>query len=197
MSAEFKQLLNQARGCTLCASQLPFNPNPIIQLHPAAKILIVGQAPGLAAHRSSKPFNDPSGNRLRQWLGISNDQFYNPQYFAILPMGFCYPGKGKSGDLPPLPTCAEQWQMPLLSQLPNIQLIILIGRFAQQWHLGNKRKPSLTETVRHWQDFWPMYLPLPHPSPRNNGWIKQNPWFEQQILPTLQQRINEILAFSR
>ncbi len=187
----FLQLLEDVRGCTLCASHIPA-PNPVLQLHPEAKILIAGQAPGLKAHESGLPFNDASGDRLRQWMGISKDTFYNPQHVAILPMAFCYPGKGHFGDLPPRAECAESWRALLLSHLPNIQLTLLIGQYAQRWHLGDNYRHTVTATVKSWQDYAPEIIPLPHPSPRNNRWIKQNPWFEAQCVPMLQQKICQL-----
>ncbi len=185
MSLSFNQHIKEVRACTLCSSHLPFSPRPIIQLHPNAKILIAGQAPGLKVQNTGIPFNDPSGKRLREWMGIDETVFYNPEKIAILPMGFCYPGKGKSGDMPPRPECAQQWRNTLLELLPNIHLTLLIGKYAQQWHLADNNKDTLTLTVKAWQEYWPALLPLPHPSPRNNGWIKNNPWFADEVLPVL------------
>ncbi|AEG01379.1 uracil-DNA glycosylase family protein [Methylomonas methanica] len=192
MSTDFDSLIAEARGCTLCASQLPLAPKPIFQLHPAARILIAGQAPGIKAHTSGIPFDDASGQRLRNWLGLSTDRFYDPSLTAILPMEMCYPGRGHTGDLSPRPECAEQWRKALLKQLPNIKLTLVIGRYAQVWHLPGSRKLSLTDTVKLWRNYWPDTLPLPHPSPRNNRWLKQNPWFEQEILPVLRAEISSI-----
>lgn len=182
------------RSCTLCASHLPFPPNPIVQLHPQARILIAGQAPGLKAHDSGKPFNDASGVRLRDWMGIAETVFYNPELVAILPMGFCYPGKGPSGDLPPRPECAEHWRADLLALLPNIRLTLVIGQYAQCWHLAQSKQLNLTETVKNWRAYWPESLPLPHPSPRNNRWLKQNPWFGEDVLPALRARVSELIS---
>lgn len=187
-------LLDDVRGCTLCASQLPFPPKPIVQLHPQARILIAGQAPGLKAHNSGKPFNDTSGVRIRAWMGIDDTEFYNPKQVAILPMGFCYPGKGPSGDLPPRPECAKHWRSDLLDLLPNIRLTLVIGQYAQRWHLNQGNQLSLTETVKNWRAHWPEVLPLPHPSPRNNRWLKQNPWFEEDVLPALRGRVSELIT---
>ena len=191
MSLSFNRILREVRACTLCASHLPLTPNPVVQLHPNAQILIAGQAPGRKVHDSGIPFNDVSGQRLREWMGVESELFYNPEKVAILPMGFCYPGTGKSGDLPPRPECAVQWRDRLLEQLPNIRLTLLIGQYAQNWHLGSNKKANLTETVKAWQEYWPSVLPLPHPSPRNNRWLKKNPWFETDVLPALQQKISE------
>ena len=191
MSLSFNKILSEVRACTLCASHLPLTPNPVVQLHPNAQILIAGQAPGRKVHDSGIPFNDVSGQRLREWMDVESELFYNPEKVAILPMGFCYPGTGKSGDLPPRPECAVQWRDRLLEQLPNIRLTLLIGQYAQNWHLGSNKKANLTETVKAWQEYWPSVLPLPHPSPRNNRWLKKNPWFETDVLPALQQKISE------
>lgn len=186
------ELLREVRACRICAEVLPLGPRPVVQAEAGARLLIVGQAPGLKVHETGIPFNDPSGDRLREWLGMSRDEFYNPERVAILPMGFCYPGRGKSGDNPPRPECAPAWRQNLLDQLPDIELTLLVGRYAQDWHLGKGR--SLTERVRHWQDYGPKYFPLPHPSPRNNLWLRRNPWFEQELLPELKERIARIRA---
>ncbi|ARN75170.1 uracil-DNA glycosylase family protein [Oceanicoccus sagamiensis] len=188
----FMTLVSEARNCTLCEKHLPLGPRPVFQIHPDAKILIAGQAPGTKVHASGIPFDDASGNRLREWLGIDKATFYNPEQFAIVPMGFCYPGKGKSGDLPPRPECAETWRKPLLEQLEQLQLIIVVGKYAMDYHLG-KTKKNLTEQVLDWQDYWPEKLLLPHPSPRNNIWLKKNPWFETDRVPAIQQRVKQIL----
>ncbi len=190
----FSELLEQVRNCQICTAHLPFAPKPILQFNPAARILIAGQAPGSRTYDSGIPFDDPSGERLRRWMGIDRNQFYNAKHIAILPMGFCYPGTGKSGDLAPRPECAEHWRKQLLAQLPNIELTLLIGQYAQSWHLSEQRKKTLTETVKAWQQYWPKYLPLPHPSPRNNRWLKLNPWFEQDVIPELQQRIADMIS---
>ncbi len=192
---DFIKLIDQVRHCTLCAEHLPHGVRPVVQIHPNAKILIAGQAPGRKVHESGIPFDDASGDRLREWMGISKETFYNDELIAILPMGFCYPGKGTSGDKPPRPECAAAWREQLLQQLPNLELILAIGQYAQAYHLPDKKK-TLTETVLRWQEYdkgtRPTVLPLPHPSPRNNIWLKKNPWFEQEILPTLKQRIKDI-----
>ena len=195
MTIPFNTLLTEVRNCTLCASHLPLGPRPIIQLHPNARVLIAGQAPGRKVHDSGIPFNDASGKRLREWMGVDSGLFYDPEKVAILPMGFCYPGSGKSGDLPPRSECAPQWRSCLLEQLPNIQLTLIIGQYAHAWHLRDSRKANLTETVKAWQQYWPAVLPLPHPSPRNNRWLKKNLWFEAEVLPTLRAKITEIYTF--
>lgn len=185
-------LLDDVLRCTLCAPHLPLGPKPILQWHPAACILIAGQAPGRKAHEAGVPFADASGERLRQWLGLTAEQFYNPQLVAILPMGFCFPGTGKSGDLPPRPECAPAWRQALLKPLKNLQLTVVIGKYAQAYHLPTA-KSSVTDTVASWQDYWPDIIPLPHPSPRNNIWLKRNPWFAEQLLSKLQARVKQVL----
>ena len=189
---EFEQILMQARACTLCEAHLPLGPRPVLQMAPQARIMIIGQAPGVKVHNTGIPWNDPSGDTLRRWLNLSREQFYDPQLMAIMPMGFCYPGKGKTGDLPPRPECAPAWHQQLLAVLPNIELTLLIGQYAQRYYL-NKRYKTLTETVRHWQEFAPKILPLPHPSPRNRYWLMNNPWFENEELPALRQRVQEVV----
>ncbi|WP_133408407.1 uracil-DNA glycosylase family protein [Parashewanella tropica] len=191
MKSELEQLLEKIARCQICAEHLPFEPKPVVQASTQAKILIAGQAPGMKVQQTGIPFNDPSGDRLRLWLGVSHEQFYDPDLFAIVPMGFCYPGKGKSGDLPPRPECAKTWREPLLSLLPNIELTLVIGQYALQYHLAAKQ--TVTEQVRAWQQCIPAYLPLPHPSPRNNRWLRRHPWFEQEVIPYLQQRIDQLI----
>ena len=193
MTSTFNNIVNEVRACTLCSSHLPLPAKPIIQLLSSAQVLIAGQAPGIKAHNSGIPFDDASGNRLREWMGVDKTLFYNPEKIAILPMSFCYPGSGKSGDLAPRPECALQWRIRLLEQLPNIQLTLLVGQYAHRWHLENNRKENLTETVKAWQEYWPNILPLPHPSPRNNRWLKNNPWFAKDVVPVLKLEINRIL----
>ena len=192
MMSKFSDLINQVKACTICEPYLEHGVRPILQIDPQAKILIACQAPGKKAHQSGIPFDDASGERLRNWMGISTADFYDATKVAILPMGFCYPGTGKSDDLAPRPECAIAWREKLLSQLQQLQLTLVIGQYAQQYHL-NHRPASLTDTVRSWPDYWPDKLPLPHPSPRNNRWLKQNPWFEQQIIPVLRQRVEKLL----
>ena len=192
MSEQFSQLIDSVRQCRICAESLPLGPRPVLQAHPQAKILIAGQAPGRLVHESGVPFDDPSGDRLREWLGVTKESFYDETKFAILPMGFCYPGTGKSGDLPPRPECAETWRQQLLQQLSHVALTLVIGQFAQRWHLTRTHK-NLTETVRAWQDYGPHTIPLPHPSPRNNIWLKKNPWFSESLLPQLRKLTKKAL----
>ncbi|EPW5501578.1 TPA: uracil-DNA glycosylase family protein [Vibrio vulnificus] len=189
-------LLNQIRACQVCASALPLGANPVVQAHSEAKILIIGQAPGTKVHHTSIPWNDASGNRLRAWLDIEKQTFYDPKQIAIMPMGFCYPGRGQSGDLPPRKECAPLWHEALLKHLPNIELTLLIGQYAQNRYLSNKPK-TLTETVQNWQAWLPDYLPLPHPSPRNTLWLRKNPWFEEQTVPYLRQQVHQLLSPSK
>ncbi|MFA0034897.1 uracil-DNA glycosylase family protein [Vibrio sp. 10N.261.49.A12] len=188
-------LLKEIRQCRACKPHLSHGANPVIQAHPNARLLIIGQAPGIKVHESSIPWNDASGERLREWLGIDSDTFYDEQKVAIVPMGFCYPGKGKSGDLPPRKECAGLWHNKVLQSLPNIQMTLLIGQYAQNHYLTNKTTSTLTETVRDWQRWAPEFLPLPHPSPRNNIWLKKNPWFENEVIPYIRKHISEHLAY--
>jgi uracil-DNA glycosylase len=186
-------LLANVRACTLCAAHLPLGPRPVVQMHSSARILIAGQAPGRKVHETGVPFNDASGERLRDWLGMSREVFYDAKQVAILPMGFCFPGTGKSGDLPPRPECAPAWRAPLLSSLKNLQLTLVIGQYAQAYHLP-QAGANLTDTVLAWRDHWPDTVPLPHPSPRNNLWLKRNPWFEIELLPALRIRVGQVLS---
>ncbi len=192
MSQRFAEVLESVRQCRICEESLPLGPRPVLQIHPAAKILIAGQAPGRRVHNSGIPFDDPSGDRLREWLGISRETFYDPTKVAILPMGFCYPGSGKSGDLPPRPECADAWRQRLLRLLTHIELTLIIGQYAQQWHLTRTHR-NLTETVRAWEEYGPDVIPLPHPSPRNNIWLKKNPWFSESLLPILKEKTRAAL----
>jgi uracil-DNA glycosylase len=187
-------LLKEVRACTICAEHLALGPRPVLQADARARILIAGQAPGRKVHDSGVPFDDASGERLRQWMGMDRELFYNPKRIAILPMGFCYPGTGKSGDLPPRRECAPQWRARLLAALPHIELTLVIGQYAQAWHLPGLAGTSLTDTVKAWREHWPAVLPLPHPSPRNNIWLKANPWFAEEIVPELQRRVRAIVA---
>lgn len=187
----FSQLLRDIRACSICAPHLPHGTRPVVQAHPQARILIAGQAPGRRVHESGIPFHDPSGDRLRQWMGVTPEVFYNPELVAILPMGFCYPGTGKSGDLPPRPECAPAWRHQIMDLLTNLKLTLIIGQYAQAYHMGKGN--TLTERVRGWRTHWPHQTPLPHPSPRNNLWLRRNPWFENELLPNLRQRIAQVL----
>lgn len=191
-----EQLLSQIRSCTHCKEHLPLGPRPIVAAHPESKIIIIGQAPGTKVHQTGIPWDDPSGKQLRNWLGVSDEQFYDERLFAIVPMGFCYPGKGKSGDLPPRPECAPQWHAPLMEQMPNLKLVILIGQYAQKHYLRDDMKGNLTETVKNYREFLPEYFVLPHPSPRNQFWLSKNPWFEEEVLPDLKKKVLESLCIS-
>lgn len=186
-------LLTEIRACTLCADQLTFGPRPVLQFDPASRILIASQAPGRKVHETGIPFNDASGERLRAWLGVTREQFYDPKLFAIVPMGFCYPGKGKSGDLPPRPECARQWRTSLLQSFKQLQLTLVIGQYAAAYHLPQERN-GLTVAIQNWRQYWPELMPLPHPSPLNNLWLARNRWFENELVPILQKRVTEILA---
>ncbi|MDC5822060.1 uracil-DNA glycosylase family protein [Vibrio europaeus] len=185
-------LLKELRACKACEPKLPLGANPVIQASSSAKLLIIGQAPGTRVHETSIPWNDPSGNRLREWLALDKVTFYDPNKIAIMPMGLCYPGKGKSGDLPPRKECAPLWHQRVLEQLPNIGMTLLIGQYAQNYYLSDKPK-TLTETVQHWQRWAPNYLPLPHPSPRNTLWLKKNPWFEAEVVPFIRRYVHQQL----
>lgn len=187
------QLARDISRCTVCAS-LPLGINPIVQIGAQARILIAGQAPGRITHEKNIPFDDPSGDRLRSWLGVDHALFYNPDHFAIVPMGFCYPGTGKSGDLPPRTECAAHWRAKVMQSLSHIKLTLVIGAYAMDWHMPERPNETLTETVKNWQQYWPHIVPLPHPSPRNNIWLKRNPWFAAEILPALQQRVQSLTA---
>ena len=186
----------EVRACTRCEPDLPLGARPVFQFHPQARILIAGQAPGARVHASGVPFDDPSGARLRDWLGVDETVFYDATRIAILPMGFCYPGTGASGDLPPRPECAAAWRAAFMQRFERLELTVVLGRYAMDYHLGSG-KQALTEVVRGWQTHWPARLPLPHPSPRNNRWLVRNPWFEAEVLPALRARVAEILGVQR
>ena len=185
-------LVTEVRACTICEPHLPNGVRPVLQVNSDAKILIAGQAPGRRVHATGIPFDDPSGDRLRDWMGVTREQFYNPQLFAIVPMGFCYPGTGNSGDLPPRPECAATWRARLLRQLPRIETTLVIGKYAHDYHFG-KSNLTVTRLVENWQQHWPRRLPLPHPSPRNSIWLKKNPWFETKVVPVIRARITHLL----
>ncbi|WP_421868037.1 uracil-DNA glycosylase family protein [Motiliproteus sp.] len=195
MIESWQQLLEDVKACRQCQADLPFEPRPILQFDPRARILLAGQAPGRITHERGIPFDDPSGERLRAWLGLDRQQFYDPSKLAILPMGFCYPGRGRSGDLPPRPECALRWREPLMEQLTQLRMILLLGKYAQDYHLQDRR--SLSERVADWKEAAstdrPQIICLPHPSPRNQHWIKQRPWFEAELLPWLRQQVASYL----
>ncbi len=186
-------MVDDIRHCTICEPELPLGARPVLQAGKRAKILVAAQAPGTRVHATGLPFNDPSGDRLRAWMNVSREIFYDPQRLAIVPMGFCYPGKGKSGDLPPRKECARHWRTDLLKLLPNIEFTLVIGQYAFAYHLPH-RAGNLTENVKNWRQDWPHTLLLPHPSPRNNIWLKRNPWFEQEVVPQLKLRVQQILS---
>jgi len=186
-------LLREVRACDVCADHLPYPPKPILRAGVTAKILIVGQAPGRRVHETGIPWNDPSGDRLRDWMQVSRDTFYDEQRIAIIPTGLCYPGTGKGGDLPPCAECAPLWHPRLRAALPDIKLTLLVGSYAQAYYLGPRAQKTLTETVRHYGDYLPVVLPLPHPSPRNQMWLKRNPWFAAEVLPLLRERVAALL----
>jgi len=188
-----KKLLEDIRSCTICEAFLPHGTRPVLQVDPMARILIAGQAPGRKVHESGLPFDDASGDRLRKWLGIDRTVFYDANRVAIVPMGFCYPGTGKSGDLPPRKECAATWHGQIMARLQDLQLTIVIGQYALAYHLPHA-KGTVTEIVSSWKQYWPRVIPLPHPSPRNNLWLRRNPWFESDVIPTLQKRVSNILA---
>ncbi|MFY0606077.1 MAG: uracil-DNA glycosylase family protein [Cyclobacteriaceae bacterium] len=188
-----KQLLEDIRNCTICADHLQNGVRPIVAASLSAKIVIIGQAPGSVVHRTGIPWDDKSGDNLRKWMGIDKDTFYDANQIAILPMGFCYPGKGKTGDLPPRKECAPQWHNPVLSNMKDVQLTLLIGKYAQDYYLGTQAKSTLTETVKCFEEYLPNYFVLPHPSPRNNIWQAKNAWFRRDVLPSLESAIHEIL----
>lgn len=182
-------LISEIKQCTICAKNLEHNPRPIISVSPYSRIAIIGQAPGRIVHNTGIPWDDASGNNLRDWLGVNKEEFYNDKLFALIPMGFCFPGTGKSGDLPPRPECAPLWHQLVFDQMKKVKLTLLVGQYAQKYYLGNKAKRTLTETVQHYNEYLPEFLPLPHPSPRNNIWQKKNPWFKEEVLPILQSHI--------
>ena len=185
-------LLVAVRGCRACEAHLPLGPRPVLSAGATARILVVGQAPGLRVHQTGVPWDDPSGDRLRAWMGVDKDVFYDESRIAIIPMGYCYPGRGNGGDMPPRRECATLWLDQLLARLPRIQLTLLIGQYAQRHFLGTRRKRSLTETVKGWEEYAPDYFPLPHPSPRNQPWFRRHPWFERGLVRELRARLNPL-----
>jgi len=177
-----------ARACAVCSAHLPLGPRPVLRASTSSRLLIVGQAPGTRVHETGIPWNDPSGDRLRDWLGLDRDAFYDERRIAIMPMGFCYPGvDSNGGDKPPRPECAPLWHDRLLALMPGVELTLLVGMYAQRRYLGRRRRRTLTETVRDWRDYLPDYLPLPHPSWRNTAWLRKNPWFDDEIVPYLRE----------
>ncbi len=191
-TTDLTTLLTNIRSCEICIDELPEGPRPVVQVGSKAAITIIGQAPGRRVHESGVPWGDPSGDRLRSWLDISSEQFYDPDVLAIVPMGFCFPGTGKSGDNPPRPECAPAWHDQLLQQLPSQRLDILIGSYAQRRYVPDRAK-TLTETVARWREYLPTQVVLPHPSPRNNIWLKKNPWFEQEAIPAIREVVQSHL----
>jgi uracil-DNA glycosylase len=190
-----QSLLREIRQCTQCSAHLPLGPRPVLRAAPTARLMIVGQAPGTRVHETGIPWNDPSGERLRDWLQVGRETFYDEGRIAIVPMGFCYPGVDRNGgDKPPRPECAPHWHPLLAPHLPRVELTLLIGSYAQKYYLGKARVRSMTETVRHWQDFAPRFLPLPHPSWRNTAWLRKNPWFDAEVLPALRDRVRALLG---
>lgn len=189
---ELEKIIAKARNCVICADQLPFAPNPCFWIGAKAKIIIIGQAPGLKVQQTGIVFNDDSGDRLRNWLGVSREEFYDLDNFAIIPMGFCYPGKAKTGDKPPMKICAPTWHEAMLTHLSKVKLILLVGQYSQKYYL--KGQHTLTQRVKNFQDFIPEYFPLPHPSARNFIWLRRNPWFEKQVVPELQKLVREVLS---
>ncbi len=188
------ELLREIRSCTICSQHLPAGPRPIVAGSDQSKLLIIGQAPGRRVHESGVPWDDPSGDHLRSWLDMDKSTFYDEDCVALMPMGFCYPGTGKSGDLPPRPECAENWHHSMIEGLKGVKLTLLVGQYAQKYYLKDRFKSNLTETVRAYREFEPVYLPLPHPSPRNRIWMKKNEWFGLEVLPMLKKRVTRLLS---
>lgn len=189
-----QKLLAEIGACAACAGHFSHAPRPVVSAGRDCRLLLIGQAPGRRVQESGIPWNDPSGVELRRWLGVTEAEFYDPALFGLIPMGFCYPGKGKSGDLPPRPECAPMWHKRLLREMPRVELTLLIGRYSQEYYLGKAAAPGLTETVHRFREYLPKYMPLVHPSPRNRIWQRKNPWFETEVLPELRIRVREILA---
>lgn len=192
-SEAYKALIAKMRACQVCRDHLPFEPRPVFNFSTDSKILVVGQAPGTRVHETGIPWNDPSGDRLREWLGVDRNQFYDPKIFGIVPMGLCYPGKGKSGDLPPRKECAPLWMPKVLDAMSARRLTLLIGQYSQKYFLGENMEKTLTETVRNFERYLPDFVVLPHPSPRNNIWLRKNPWFEENLVPELRKKVHEAL----
>ena len=187
-------VLADIAACRACAPELPHEPRPVVRVSPQTRLLICGQAPGRRVHESGLPFTDPSGDRLRGWMGLDYETFYGRPEIGVAAMAFCFPGTNpKGGDFPPPPRCAQLWRPQLLEQLPRVELTLLVGGYAQEWALGGRMQANMTQTVRAWRDYAPAILPMPHPSWRNTGWLKRNPWFEDEVTPYLRQRVLEIL----
>lgn len=188
-----RRLLAEIGQCRVCAAELPLGPRPVLRASATARLLIIGQAPGTRVHATGIPWNDPSGDRLRDWLGIGREVFYDEARIAITPMGFCYPGKGRSGDLPPRPECAPLWHARLQALMPHIKLVLLVGQYAQRHYLVTGGQ-TLTDSVRDYRRYGPRLFPLPHPSPRNRLWLRRNPWFEREVVPVLRRRVTALLG---
>jgi uracil-DNA glycosylase len=189
-------LIKQILNCEICKTSLPNHPKPILQANIKSKILIIGQAPGQKVQQSGVPWDDQSGDELRRWLGIGKEHFYDSRLVALMPMGFCYPGKSQSGDLPPRPECAPTWHQLLLAEMKEVQITLLIGQYSQKYYLRDKLKPTLTETVKNFREFLPRFFPLVHPSPRNRIWQKKNPWFESDVVPHLQNGVRDFIRLT-
>ena len=190
----FNSLITEAQSCRLCKECLPLGPRPVFSIHPKSKVLIIGQAPGTKVHATGIPWNDLSGEELRRWMGVDRELFYNPEIFGIMPMGFCYPGRGKGGDMPPRPECGPTWHERMRAEMSQVQLTLLIGQYAQKYYLGSMRKNTLTQTVMAYEEYLPDFFPLVHPSPRNRMWQRRNPWFETKFIPVLQERVHGIIT---
>ncbi len=192
---DLESLLAEVRACRVCEAHLPLGPRPMVSAADGARLLIVGQAPGTKVHETGIPWNDPSGDRLREWLDLDRDTFYDAGRIAIVPTGFCYPGRAeKGGDNPPRPECAPLWHPPLLAALPKIKLTLLVGTYAQAVYLADRRKKTMTETVNAWREYAPEFLPTPHPSWRTTFWLKKNSWFEAEVVPELRRRVRDLLV---
>lgn len=196
MSESFDALVHRVERCRICEANLPLGPRPVFSIHEESRILIVGQAPGTKVHATGIPWNDASGEELRRWLAVDRETFYDPRIFGIMPMGFCYPGRGKGGDLPPRPECAPTWHGLLRQHMPQLQLTLLIGSYAQAYYLESGREATLTETVRNFENYLPQFFPLVHPSPRNRIWMHRNPWFEETVVPSLRKAIGDVVRNS-
>lgn len=191
MNKRFEGLLSEARSCTLCSAHLPLGPKPVLRASTSARLLIVGQAPGRRVHETGIPWNDPSGDRLREWMQLDREKFYDERRIAIIPTGLCYPGTGPGGDLPPRPECAPYWHPRLVPMLPGLQIALLVGSYAQAYYLRDARRRTLTETVRAWREYLPHFLPMPHPSPRNQMWLRRNGWFVDEVVPFLRSVVEQ------